>query len=520
MSSPHARGSSHLDLDGLVLYAVVPARAGVIRTRRPGRRPRACRPRTRGGHPHSKTEAPRTKESSPHARGSSVIGAWFAGSLLVVPARAGVIQSCSARILLSARRPRTRGGHPTPQSSRARSRRSSPHARGSSLGGECPRRVRGVVPARAGVIPTRRVPGACPGCRPRTRGGHPGVHNRAIVPPPSSPHARGSSAGGVGVKKSILVVPARAGVIPHRAHSVHRRRVVPARAGVIRRPHRCGRGRVGRPRTRGGHPWDSTTTESRAKSSPHARGSSVVRVVRAQQDRVVPARAGVILGRGLGRTRIRGRPRTRGGHPADAAVVVVQHVSSPHARGSSPLAGQDRAPLTGRPRTRGGHPTLVASSTWDDLSSPHARGSSAVPAAVHQRLGVVPARAGVIPAASRSRRAGAGRPRTRGGHPVCTSERRRRPASSPHARGSSNDRARTRRLSEVVPARAGVILGRAADRSSRSRRPRTRGGHPEYRTATSPGPTSSPHARGSSASRVGRQRLGGVVPARAGVIPG
>ena len=90
--------------------------------------------------------------SSPPARGSS--GGWVVldGTLVVVPARAGVVQRPSLGRRLRDGRPRPRGGRPAPVMLPDCPTPSSPPARGSSdsladLGTEV-----GVVPARAGVV--------------------------------------------------------------------------------------------------------------------------------------------------------------------------------------------------------------------------------------------------------------------------------------------------------------------------------------------------------------------------------
>src|SRR5689334_6647558 len=91
--------------------------------------------------------------------------------------------------------------------------------------------------------------------------------------------------------------------------------------------------------------------------------------------------------------------------------------------------------------------------------------------------------------------------------------------SSPHARGSSQDRPDLVALDEVVPARAGVFPRTWLTSHSSWCRPRTRGGLPwdgkdgKYLAA------SSPHARGSSRALTAWSTADDVVPARAGVFP-
>ncbi len=377
------------------------------------------RPRTRGGHPI--VMAPQTKNvaSSPHTRGSSVLHGSRVELGDVVPAHAGVIRSRCGLRCSAGRRPRTRGGHPASRSSAATSTASSPHTRGSSArGGRVPYQAP-VVPAHAGVIPTPTGAHPHTPSRPRTRGGHPSSWSARCRGGPSSPHTRGSSP----CSRPPPSCPA----------------VVPAHAGVIRRRSPSGTTGSGRPRTRGGHPVDDHRLVGRVRSSPHTRGSSSGAGRLGPPVCVVPAHAGVI-------------PRHR-------------MVGPPH---------------PGRPRTRGGHPASRSNAKHNTLSSPHTRGSSPHYEQERDEQKVVPAHAGVIPKPRRSRRNSARRPRTRGGHPVDRCELRGRVGSSPHTRGSSRCQAHTGNYVQVVPAHAGVI--RPARRwSARSAgRPRTRGGHPVH----------------------------------------
>ena len=172
---------------------VVPAHAGVIPSSR-GRQPAtSSRPRTRGGHPSTWPMDSTPCPSSPHTRGSSQPGHGARRLLRVVPAHAGVIPTRTPRAPPRHGRPRTRGGHPGSRFGPVRSLRSSPHTRGSSLCVVRHRRLVGVVPAHAGVIPRRSPTRRLASCRPRTRGGHPAGTSRLGRRLQSSPHTRGSS---------------------------------------------------------------------------------------------------------------------------------------------------------------------------------------------------------------------------------------------------------------------------------------------------------------------------------------
>ena len=212
-SSPHARGSSPGPLHQLRELGVVPARAGVIRRQACPWRSMAGRPRTRGGHPACPSCGLAEDASSPHARGSSPRGCASGAAPTVVPARAGVIPGPGLPVRGAARRPRTRGGHPSSARPAGCPVMSSPHARGSSPHQRLRTRACRVVPARAGVIPWTGLRRSSGRGRPRTRGGHPNSATRPLPPAVSSPHARGSSRGRWCVAGVVAVVPARAGVI-------------------------------------------------------------------------------------------------------------------------------------------------------------------------------------------------------------------------------------------------------------------------------------------------------------------
>ena len=172
---------------------------------------------------------------------------------------------------------------------------SSPHTRGSSAHVADVHGIWVVVPAHAGVIrPTPELDYRCR-CRPRTRGGHPSTRRPWRWRATSSPHTRGSSDRVQWACRSVLVVPAHAGVILPESYAISRHQ--------------------GRPRTRGGHPAGRIAWQRDLGSSPHTRGSSVVHAVERGGDPVVPAHAGVIL------------------HRREPGTVPGR--SSPHTRGSS-----------------------------------------------------------------------------------------------------------------------------------------------------------------------------------------
>ncbi len=378
---------------------------------------------------------------------------------------------------------------------------SSPRERGSSRARRRPHDARVVVPARAGVIPAPPARPRARRSRPRASGGHPADAQARILQDASSPRERGSSLFSGMWPLGGSVVPARAGVIPPSCSSPRssaHRRVVPARAGVIPQSGPCRICRRSRPRASGGHPSSSALTARMVSSSPRERGSSARVAVRPDRPRVVPARAGVIRCRQSGRSAARGRPRASGGHPLPKVWKRTHRASSPRERGSSPVDDELRHEAavvparagvipwcsrladagSGRPRASGGHPMSSTAVSIHAQSSPRERGSSGGAPCSLSRRSVVPARAGVIPARGGRHGDSNCRPRASGGHPPPVLVNPGGERSSPRERGSSREELWTSSARQVVPARAGVILGRRASGCLRGRRPRASGGHP------------------------------------------
>ena len=214
-SSPRSRGSSDPEAHRGRAVAVVPALAGVILWIMPVGEFNDCRPRARGGHPWTFSRTNSALVCRPRARGGHPRG----------PGRvhAGCVSSPRSRGSSPLptptpngrrRRPRARGGHPRHVVGQRGRQGSSPRSRGSSPVQRQPPERAVVVPALAGVIPAPRAPAPRAGCRPRARGGHPGVAVTMPVTMPSSPRSRGSSPGRRRIHPVDLVVPALAGVIP------------------------------------------------------------------------------------------------------------------------------------------------------------------------------------------------------------------------------------------------------------------------------------------------------------------
>jgi len=314
--------------------------------------------------------------------------------------------------------------------------------------------------------------------------------------------------------------------------------VVPARAGVFRTPAPTIRPRPGRPRPRGGVPPRTPGAGSASSSSPPARGCSAACLQGFRADFVVPARAGVFLAPAPRIPSAPGRPRPRGGVPASRPQEGTLFESSPPARGCSLLAAQQADPYLvvparagvfrcrgtrsrqhrGRPRPRGGVPRSDRPPTVSPRSSPPARGCSPDHDVCPPCGDVVPARAGVFRSTPAPPAPRMRRPRPRGGVPEYRCGECRRTMSSPPARGCSSSREAPPKYAGVVPARAGVFRRARCAGAAPSGRPRPRGGVPPRELLAAMVNASSPPARGCSVLLPAHRRLIDVVPARAGVF--
>ncbi len=274
-----------------------------------------------------------------------------------------------------------------------------------------------------------------------------------------------------------------------------------------------------RPRTRGDAPRRPVRHPGRDQSAPHARGCSTGHAGGPPAAHVGPARAGMLLlgaGHGL---RLARRPRTRGDAPSTVMAASVARGSAPHARGCSllrlvrrtrPHVGPARAEmlpgrwptpsaLWRRPRTRGNAPVTQDALDFAALSAPHARGCSVERPVLEAEGAVGPARAGMLlplPSLAAGRRC---RPCTRGDAPAAPLISVFGRESAPHARGCSGRRHDVDGAADVGPARAGMLRTGSRPRSSVSSRPRTRGNAPSSPGALPPDLSSAPHARGCSA---------------------
>src|SRR5690606_17133243 len=477
--SPHARGWSPGRRRGGRSEGLLPARAGMVPSRPPAPAVTTPAPRTRGDGPATPRNRPDTCSCSPHARGWSPTPARHDPSGRLLPARAGMVPG---RHLLHPHEhpaPRTRGDGPAGDGTSPRGPPCSPHARGWSHGAEARARSDPLLPARAGMVPHRAPRAASIPTAPRTRGDGPSATARVSSSDSCSPHARGWSPHLAQVAEAVGLLPARAGMVP-----------APAPAHGAAPPA---------PRTRGDGPAPPSTARSTLCCSPHARGWSRTVPMPGRSSRLLPARAGMV-----------------------------------------PEGAQYTDFLDAAPRTRGDGPYVAGGHTLAMTCSPHARGWSQTTSTSTAYADLLPARAGMVPRRAASWPRAGTAPRTRGDGPSCAVSLSEITHCSPHARGWSLRTHGVCARRRLLPARAGMVprgggrCGRggpppparaavAPTPSSASPRtapaPRTRGDGPRHAHVRLPGGRCSPHARGWSPGTRGHPRGALLLPARAGMVP-
>ncbi len=213
----------------------------------------------------------------------------------------------------------------------------------------------------------------------------------------------------------------------------------------------------------------------------------------------------------------------RGEHWPESLPEMLPVGSSPHARGTHHRTSGIPLNQTVHPRMRGEHCLPCVRSVrcggsspharghggpghenWKpDGSSPHARGTQRRPRQRVPGPRFIPACAGNTPEPSPRALLSPVHPRMRGEHdgPYIRTEDGR--GSSPHARGTHlgvGDAAKTGRF---IPACAGNTCRPSHGTDADTVHPRMRGEHAATRAANSANSGSSPHARGTRASRRG-----------------
>ena len=211
--------------------------------------------------------------STPHARGSTAVFPVVPYARCVYPACAGIHRRRGGARILPRRLPRMRGDPPGVTPGFVALLRSTPHARGSTLQCLSAPPVVSVYPACAGIHPHALLPPWSSGSLPRMRGDPPSKIIPIIIVCQSTPHARGSTSRHLEIARSQRVYPACAGIHP----------------GCVYKE----RGNPRLPRMRGDPPCGRSSHTECWWSTPHARGSTPVKLSGPSFTRVYPACAGI-----------------------------------------------------------------------------------------------------------------------------------------------------------------------------------------------------------------------------------
>ena len=152
-------------------------------------------------------------------------------------------------------------------------------------------------------------------------------------------------------------------------------------------------------------------------------------------------------------------------------------------------------------------------------SSPLARGLLDKIGVVNAHGGIIPARAGFTPPLPGSRRELWDHPRSRGVYMVPESAIFKHVGSSPLARGLRLNETRVLGLGGIIPARAGFTAYNIAGNNIATDHPRSRGVYRAFLDAGGLSSGSSPLARGLRGGGVEVDLDGRIIPARAGFTP-
>ena len=290
--------------------------------------------------------------------------------------------------------PRLRGVYPLPKWYQSEPSGSSPLARGLLDRFDRPVDPPGIIPACAGFTVGTSSTTPSSGDHPRLRGVYADSGRKSLLPPGSSPLARG---------------------LPQQDFTERNGRgIIPACAGFTSASSCPRRSSPDHPRLRGVYRLPESHSSSSSGSSPLARGLRRAALLVLDGRGIIPACAGFThrsAGAGSGPG---DHPRLRGVYAIGLGLRGVLLGSSPLARGLHPGEPLHRAAhriipacagftwwWRARPRYRPDHPRLrgVYVGPWDDLlgdggSSPLARGLPTTPTDPARRTRIIPACAG------------------------------------------------------------------------------------------------------------------------------
>ena len=496
-SSPHARGTPDRGSLRARVSRFIPACAGNAEIDRIFWQGDAVHPRMRGERPGLRPSAARVARFIPACAGNAT---WP--------------RSASAPRTVH---PRMRGERWGSFAAGLDAVGSSPHARGTRTLCHDADGLSRFIPACAGNASTARIVAMALAVHPRMRGERrQGLYSNK-TPVRFIPACAGNAGNTLAGTTIVTVHPRMRG---ERAIRQDSRRIstrfIPACAGNAPSFLYTSARVTVHPRMRGERHLNTTGIGRANGSSPHARGTRILRGAVDQHHRFIPACAGNACHPRCSWTMMAVHPRMRGERASQSPFHRLRTGSSPHARGTH-TAGlhtlfQTRfipacagnawwklargLPVAVHPRMRGERTFEFEPLITPAGSSPHARGTRGV-----GRLGVdhvrfIPACAGNAPLPECSLWRWPVHPRMRG-------ERDRRSiassttlGSSPHARGTRPTVEHDTTRNRFIPACAGNAASRSPGSGQETVHPRMRGERFSRSRVMASMDGSSPHARG------------------------
>ena len=312
-SSPLARGLLGIRRRAPQIPRIIPARAGFTKTSIPSQCAATDHPRSRGVYAVGLTLAMTACGSSPLARGLRKRKRKKKYYVRIIPARAGFTLPAVVPLADQGDHPRSRGVYAMRHTPADECLGSSPLARGLHAHATRARRVRRIIPARAGfthfllVFITGLVD------HPRSRG----VYEVGV-------EAAGPAAGSS---------PLARGLRDRRTSQVPSHRIIPARAGFTKRFRPQTPAPRDHPRSRGVYTAPVLQVSRADGSSPLARGLRCPFRGGGLEAGIIPARAGFTAPTAKTATPTTDHPRSRGVYRSSTPPASRNQGSSPLARG-------------------------------------------------------------------------------------------------------------------------------------------------------------------------------------------
>ena len=317
-------------------------------------------------------------------------------------------------------------------------------------------------------------------------------------------------------------------------------RLIPAHAGKIGCPDKRSSCSRAHPRSRG----ENIVLENRfgmgEGSSPLTRGKSRVYRFIVLSPGLIPAHAGKIPRHPALVSRRSAHPRSRGENAYFDYVASIDEGSSPLTRGKCCARGRRgarhglipahagkmrRATTIGshagaHPRSRGENFVCMDYASHGHGSSPLTRGKFRPAVSARRNHGLIPAHAGKIQWRAANRNIVRAHPRSRGENLAHDVGARLVSGSSPLTRGKSGEAPVAPEAPGLIPAHAGKMLAYVLISGHTWAHPRSRGENENGAPRTSRSQGSSPLTRGKYPRNLAGHTHGGLIPAHAGKMSG